>query len=227
MRLLESRLRKIIREELQSAVAQLAPEIDDETSDLEEPHYELPKGEWVLLEPGDPIRDMVQKDLYDLVNQTYGDIGGHVKVQGSGDMSRYPIWVVIDHDEDPELDVGIFGKAQSGTKSGGVGHDGSGKSRALYKTTSADIRSGGSIAGVGNWWGEVSGSPAYALLKRGAPAVENEDMVRALMPGKKIVWHGEHPDPDADPMFKSVKGWYTKDFGDSAHTKIIIGNPDI
>jgi hypothetical protein len=224
VRISESRLRKFIH----NALLELAPMLPPEESVVEEPSYELPKGEWVLLSPGDPIRDAVQKDLYDLVSQTYSDIGGHVKITGAGDMGRYPIWVVIDHDEDPDIDIGIFGKNQSGTKSGGVGHDGSGASTSMYKTTSADIRSGGSIGGVGNWWGEVSGKAAYALLSRGAPAVEDEAQVRALMPGKKIVWHGEHPDPKAAGMFKSVKGWYTKDFGSGGdHTKIIIGNPNI
>jgi hypothetical protein len=201
--------------------------IPPEEGAMEEPKYELPKGEWVLLSPGDPLRDAVQQDLYDLVAQTYSDIGGHVKISGAGDMGRYPIWVVIDHDDDPDVDIGIFGKPVSGTKSAGVGHDGSGASTSMYKATSADIRSGGSIGGVGNWWGEVSGKAAYALLSRGAPAIEDEAQVRALMPGKKIVWHGEHPDQNADGMFKSVKGWYTKDFGAKSHTKIIIGNPDI
>jgi len=222
MRISESRLRKFIRRALLEQAAGVPP--------VEEPKYDLPKGEWVLLSPGDPLRDAIQQDLYDLVSKTYADVEGgkHVKISGAGDMGRYPIWVVIDHDEDPEIDIGIFGKQQFGAKSGGVGHDDSGASTSMYKATSADIRSGGSIGGVGNWWGEVSGKAAYALLKRGAPAVEDEAQVRALMPGKKIVWHGEHPDPKAAGMFKSVKGWYTKDFGSGGdHTKIIIGNPDI
>ena len=228
MRITESRLRKIIREELLEQAAALPPGPPG-AEEIEGSKYELPKGQWVLLSHGDPLRDAIQQDLYDLVSQTYEEIGGHVKISGPGDMGRYPIWVVIDHDEDPDVDIGIFGKSQSGTKAGGVGHDGSGASSSMYKTTSADIRSGGSIAGVGNWWGEVSGKAAYALLNRGAPAIEDEATVRALMPGKKIVWSGEHPDGEkAAPLFRTVKGWYTKDFGEGGeHTKIIIGSPEI
>ena len=76
-----------------------------------------------------------------------------------------------------------------------------------------------------SWWGEVSGKPAYAMIKRGAPAVEDESTARRLMDGDDFVWHGEHPDPNAPPMFKSVNGWYTKKFGDKSSTKIILGSP--
>ena len=84
---------------------------------------------------------------------------------------------------------------------------------------------GGQIGGVSNWWGEISDRPAYAMLSRGAPAVEDEQKVAELLAGDNYVWHGEHPDPNAPALFKSVKGWYTKTFGDHAATKIILGSP--
>ena len=49
----------------------------------------LPKGEWVNVEPGDPLRDTIQQDLYDLVQATYADIGGHFKIQSPESLGRY------------------------------------------------------------------------------------------------------------------------------------------
>ena len=186
----------------------------------------LPQDEWVLLQPGDERRDLIKDDLYKMVQSTYADIGGHFKIQGAGDLDRYSYWVVKDIDDEPDVDVAIMGKPDNGgVKMGAAANDGSGAAAAEYKNKSSELRAGGSIDGVGNWWGEVSGKPAYAMIRRGAPAVENEDMARMLMAGDDFVWHGEHPDPNADAMFKSVKGWYTKKFGSHESTKIILGSP--
>ena len=63
------------------------------------------------------------------------------------------------------------------------------------------------------------------MIKRGAPAVEDEQKVAQLLAGDDYIWHGAHPDPNAPPIFKSVNGWYTKSFGSKKSTKIILGNP--
>jgi hypothetical protein len=192
---------------------------------------EFPKGKWVALQPGSPDFESVREHLYKLVNDAYADMeGGHIKITGKGPgiLDRYRFWVVVDHDEDPELDIAIFGKPEFGAKSGGVGHDGTAASVGLYKQTSADLRKGGSVGGIGNWWGEVSGKAAYGLIRRGAPAIEDEAAVRALLAGDRIIWHGAHPSETAPDMFKSVNGWYTKDFGPGGkHVKILLGNPAI
>ena len=62
-------------------------------------------------------------------------------------------------------------------------------------------------------------------MSRGAPVVEREDIVRKLLEGDAITWHGVHPDPDAAPLFKKYKGWYTRNIGGEDHTKIIVGSP--
>lgn len=189
----------------------------------------FPKGQWVSIDPESSDFQELSDHLYDLVNNAYAGLdGGHIKITGKGpeSLSRYKFWTVLDHDADPDIDVTLFGKPELGTKSGGVGHDGSKESIRIYKQKSAEIRGGESIGKIKNWWGEVSGKAAYALIKRGAPAVENPDRAAELLAGDKYEWHGEHPDPDAPEMFKKVKGWYTKDFGSKGkHTKIIIGNP--
>ena len=185
----------------------------------------LPKGEWILLEPGDPRLHIIRDEIWDLVDRTYASMGGHTKMSSAEDLSRYRYWVVQDLDEDPSVDVAIFGKPELGAKMGGAANDGSRAASSAYKTKSAELRSGGSVGGVTNWWGEVSGRPAYAMITRGAPVIEDEDEVARLLAGDRYEFHGEHPDPDANPVFKSVKGWYTKWFGNDPHTKIIVGNP--
>ena len=196
-----------------------------EYSNTSEPEI-LNKGEWTLLQTGDPRREIVKNDLYDMVCQTYAPIGGHFKICEPRDLDRYNYWVVNDLDEDPNIDVAIMGKPDiAGNKLGAAANDGSKLASKAYKDKSAELRAGGSIQGVGNWWGEVSGKPAYAMLKRGARAVEDEAKVAELLAGDDYIFHGEHPDPNAPPLFKSARGWYTKKFGSKSSTKIILGNP--
>ena len=211
---------------LRDYIRALIREAASDTADDVPPGQVLPQDEWVMLQSGDPRREMIKDDLFKMVQTTYEDIGGHFKIQGASDLDRYAYWVVKDLDDEPDADVAIVGKPDTGgVKMGGAANDGSGAAAAEYKTKSAELRSGGSVDGIGNWWGEVSGKPAYAMLKRGAPAVEDEETARRIMAGDDIEWHGEHPDPDAPPVFKAAKGWYTKKFGSVASTKIIIGSP--
>lgn len=214
-------LRKLIRE--------IIEEEELSKKDLNLPMPQFPKGTWQAIVPGTPEFEAVQNHIYGLVNTAYGGMeGGHIKITGKGpeSLSRYRYWVVNDHDDDPEIDIAIFGKPEFGTKSGGVGHDGTADSVGLYKNKSAELRKGGTAGGIGNWWGEVSGKAAYGLIRRGAPAVEDEAQVAKLLAGDNYIWHGEHPSPSAPDLFKQVKGWYTKDFGPGGkHTKIILGIP--
>lgn len=188
----------------------------------------LTKGQWEMLASGDPRRQQAQQELFDILQATYAGIGGHFKVQSPGDLERYNFWAVADIDDDPEIDVALFGKPDiGGTKMGGAANDGSPAAAAAYKDKSSKLRAGESLGGVGNWWGEVSGKPAYAMISRGAPAVEDEAQVMQLLDGDAVVWHGEHPDPNAPAVFRSKKGWYTKTFGGKKSTKIILGSPSI
>lgn len=192
------------------------------------PESSLPKGEWVSVEAGDPMRSVIADDLYDLLQATYAPIGGHFKVKKPSDLERYRFWVVADLDDDPEPDVALFAKPDiGGTKMGAAANDGTSAAANAYKSKSAELRAGGSIGSGSNWWGEVSGKPAYAMLKRGAPAVEDEALVMQLLAGDDVVFHGAHPDPNAPDLFKSVNGWYTKKFGAKSSTKIILGSPNL
>lgn len=225
MRITESRMRQLIREELESLPG-YSPADDDLPPRPDATTFE--KDKWELLTPEDPRRELVQQQLFDLVTQTYAPIGGHVKIQAPKSLDRYSYWAVADLDDDPDIDIGLFGKPDiGGAKMGGVGHDGSPVAKTAYKEKSAELRSGGSIGGVGNWWGEVSGGPAAALIKRGAPAIEDEARVLALLDGDNVIWHGEHPTAPEGSIFRQVSGWYTKMFGSEGHTKIIMGSPNL
>jgi hypothetical protein len=192
---------------------------------IEHEEEALPKGDWVLLQPGDPRRDRVKDEVFDIVQSSYADLGGHFKIGSPGDLDQYTYWAVVDLDEDPEVDAGILGKSKGGgAKMSVVASDGSGPGAAAAKDTPASLASGGSLGGVGGWWGEMSDKMAYAVIKRGGPALEDEARVRQLV-GDDIVWHGEHPDPNAPAVFKSVKGWYSRSIGGHEATKVIIGSP--
>jgi len=217
MRLTETDLRRVIRK-LISEVQNL-PTTQFTT---------LPKDEFILVKPGDPLRTTISQELFDIVTQTYAPIGGHYKIQQPSDLGEeYEYWVVADVDEDPEADVGLFGNPRKGgTKLGAAGNDGSKVAKDAYKNYSTTLRKGGTIGGVGNWWGEVGDKPAYAMIKRGAPAIESEEKVRELIGDKnQFQWHGKHPDPDAPDVFKQVNGWYSRKIGPHVHLKIILGNP--
>ena len=207
---------------LRAYIRQIITEQEENSRNLK-----LKKGEWHLLSPGTDDFELAKMDLWDIINTTYEYAGGHVKLPNPESLNRYQFWVVKDLDRDDKIDVAIFGKPEFGVKSGGAANDGSSAAAAEYKSKSADLRKGGSVAGIGNWWGEISGKPAFAMITRGAPAIENENEVAALLGGDDYTWHGEHPDPDAHPVFQSVKGWYTKNFGGKSHTKIILGNPSL
>ena len=72
----------------------------------------LPKGEWVLLQPGDERREAIKSNLYDMVCQTYAatKAGYHFKICKPQDLERYTYWVVQDLDDDPHADVALLGK---------------------------------------------------------------------------------------------------------------------
>lgn len=206
---------RLLREYVRALIEEL-----ESSNDLQ-----LPKGKWVMVKPGDPRRETIKQNIFDLVSKTYAPIGGHFKIKSPEDLESSTYWAVQDLDDDPDVDVVMLAKSESGAKMATAANDGSSAAASSYKEKSVDLFKGGDIDGIGNWWGETSDKVAYALLSRGAPAIEDEMTVRRIMPGDRIVWHGEHPDPNAPEVFKRAKGWYTKFFGTHPSTKIVLGNP--
>ena len=197
-----SKLKHIIREEI-----------------LRELQY--PKNKYIEVTDPNEI-DELKDTLFKLIQTAYAPIGGHVKFKSPSDVldPELTFWRVADVDDDPEVDVTLFGKeTPHGTKISGMGHDGEIaniknlliKFNQILKTTGTYI--------------EVSG-PAYDSLvgKGGAPTVDDEETVMDILGPRRAgetTWHGEHP---TDPS-KKGNGWYTRTIGGGEHTKIMAGIP--
>jgi hypothetical protein len=51
------------------------------------------------------------------------------------------------------------------------------------------------------------------------PVINDEEKVRAILKGKDLEWHGEHPEGKQEG-----DGWYTRKIGGKAVTKTLAGN---
>ena len=182
---------------------------------------EYPKGKYVQVTNSKELEDL-QSQLFDLIQNAYASIGGHVKFKSPSDIMNPEVtyWKVADVDEDPEIDVTTFGKnTKYGIKHTGMGHDG-GKSniKSLLKYKTNLLKSPGHYV-------EVSG-PAYKAFVGygGAPIVDDEEIVMNILGPRRAgetTWHGEHPTDSS----KSGEGWYTRKIGGSPHTKTMVGIP--
>lgn len=174
------------------------------------------KNKTVHLHAGEEMADANEPDLIDMIKTSYAKVGGHPKLQNVGDLSsEYPDWVVIDIDDDPEVDVGAFGRSNAkGMKLGASATDGTAAAKAAMNNLKRQLMTNG-------WWAETSGAPTHiAINKLGLKPLEDEQMVRDLLAGKDIEWHGEHP----EGLFPGTKGWYSRKIGDVSHAKIIVGD---
>ncbi len=176
---------------------------------------DYPKGQYIPL--GDKEKQQAKQDLFDLIQNAYKSIGGHVKFKSPDDVmdSDLQFWRAADLDDDPELDVVYFGKiTPSGVKHTGIGHDGE---RGNIKNLL--IRKSGELKSPGNYV-EVSGAAFDSFVnKGGVPPVEDEDKVRTILKGKELEWHGKHPQGT-----KPGNGWYTRTIGGKKLTKTLAGN---
>jgi len=175
---------------------------------------DFPKGQYVPL--GDEEKKQAQKDLFDLIDNAYKSIGGHVKFKSPSDVMdpELEFWRAADLDDDPELDVVYFGKKTPfGTKHTGIGHDGErGNIKNLLIKKSSELKSPGNYV-------EVSGAAFDSFVgKGGVPTIDDEDKVRAILGSKDIEWHGKHPKGT-----KPGNGWYTRTIGGQKLTKTLAG----
>ena len=182
---------------------------------------EYPKGKYVQVTDPKELEDL-QSQLFDLIQNAYASIGGHVNFKSPSDVMdpELTYWKVADIDSDPEIDVTTFGKTtKHGIKHTGLGHDGDGpniKSLLKYKT---DL-----LKTPGNYV-EVSGDAFDSFVGYGgAPIVDDEEIVRNILGPRRsseTTWHGKHPTDSS----KSGEGWYTRILGGGEHTKIMVGIP--
>ncbi len=164
--------------------------------------------------------DQLAQNLFDLVNNSYSKIGGHPDVKSPSDITSPDIdhWLVADTDNDPEIDVTAFSKKRAGgNKFSGLGHDGdrSNIKNLLTKLTSM-------LKTKGNYM-EVSGDAFRTFVINGnVPTVDDENVVRKILKGKSITWHGKHPTNKDLPG----NGWYSRNIeGLGQSLKTMIGNP--
>lgn len=175
---------------------------------------EYPKGQYIPL--GDEEKQEAKQDLFDLIQNAYKDIGGHVKFSDAEDVLDHDLqfWRAADLDDDPELDVVYFGKiTPSGIKHTGIGHDGE---RPNIKNLL--IRKSAELSSPGNYV-EISGAAYDSFVgKGGVPVISDEEKVRAIL-NRDLEWHGEHPTGKHDG-----NGWYTRTIGGQKLTKTLAGN---
>ena len=176
---------------------------------------DYPKGQYIPLD--DKEKQQAKQDLFDLIQNAYKDIGGHVKFKSPDDVmdSGVQYWRAADLDDDPELDVVYFGKVTpSGVKHTGIGHDGDrGNIKNLLIRKSAELKSPGNYV-------EISGAAFDSFVsKGGVTPIEDEEKVRAILNKKDLEWHGKHPQGK-----KPGNGWYTRTIGGQKLTKTLAGN---
>ncbi len=177
-------------------------------------------GKWVDL-PSLKNDPKTAKELFKLVQNAYRKIGGHLKVKSPMDLMGGKITVIgaIDLDSDTEPDAVKLAKRKvGGTKSVGMGHDGSpAAKKAVVAKTAQDLKTKGFFA-------EMSDAIAHIMLtKHHVKSVNDEKKVRKILKGKDIEWVGAHP----DGKYPRNPGWYYRVIGGSRHLKIMLGLPTI
>jgi hypothetical protein len=176
---------------------------------------DFPKGKYISLKGEELVQ--AKQDLFNLIQTAYKDVGGHLNFKSPENILDPDIdfWRAADLDEDPGLDVVYFGKKTSfGNKHTGMGHDGKKPNiKNLLIKKSNDLKAPGNYI-------EVSGD-AYKVFveKGGVPVIEDENLVRSILKGKDIKWHGKHPSNKY-----SGNGWYTRNIGGVPVTKVMAGN---
>lgn len=176
------------------------------------------KGDIVNVATNNDTAISVAADVSDLVNKTYGGMGGFPGADTpEGVLNRFTDFYLSDVDEDPEPDAGILYTDWKGSKkASALVTDGGPESKLkLRDMMNLFFNQNGS-------WIEVSGAPANILIsKMGMPTVDDEETVRKLLPQiKDLRWHGKHPEG-----IPYGNGWYTRNIAGHDETKIIVGNP--
>ena len=169
------------------------------------------KNKWIeLLRRGD--KEELKKNLYVLVHNAYGPIGGHVRVSSIDKVldPELTYWEAIDDDSDPEADAVVFGKKnRNGVKISGFGHDGSSRSKhdLMAKQTTLLNKPG--------YWVEASGRPAEIMYGKHVPYVDDPKVIEKLfkMP---VTWLNN-------------KGWYIRDVSKALRSdkETVFGKPRV
>lgn len=156
--------------------------------------------------------EKLKKELFVLINNSYGPIGGHVRVSSVNKVldPALTYWEAVDDDSDPQADAVIFGKkTKGGIKVSGMGHDGSSNSKSdLMNTFVKQLSKSG-------YWAESSGRFAEVMYGKGTPYVKDPKVVEKLF-GQKIEWMND-------------KGKYRRKIDNKLRSEIetVFGKPKI
>ena len=163
----------------------------------------------------------LEDSLVDMLQGSYQFMGGWKGLETPEALKkRFTNFYLIDIDDDPEPDAGIYYTDWDGSRKASaiVSDETSDGKSAVRKLMKDFFTKSGS-------WIEVSGAPAnIAIKKLGLDFVSSEKEIRSLLnklPQEDIEFKGKHPDPSVD----YGDGWYTRTIGDKRVTKIIVGKP--
>ena len=165
------------------------------------------KNVWLYLT--DEEKEEFANDIFNLIDTAYEPIGGNPNYKSPSDVvgsERGANYMVIDLDDDPGFDaVKVSKNKPTGTKSVGMGHDGSkpAKSSAV-NITSLMLKEPGHYI-------EVSGRLKDILMSKGVPVVTDKETINRVMKGKEIEINDD--------------GTYSRSIGGEMHTKTLMGNP--
>lgn len=148
-----------------------------------------------------------QEQLYFLYDCAYGSIGKHI---GSKEelIRKYPLFEILDHDEDPDIDIFIAMKdTRFGKKVAALGHDGKKKSRK------AVIIKMLSLMKTRGYYTEASDAIEKLLRKNGFDNIKDEEVIEKVMGHKgDLIFEGD--------------GYYSRGLGSiGRHTKALFGSP--
>lgn len=165
----------------------------------------LEKNKWTSI-PKEELEDY-KKLIFDLIDTAYSGIGGHSNIKSPQDIASHgDEFDVINLDADPEPDgVTIAKKREGGKKFVATGHDGSSAAKsAVVNHKAKELQQPG-------YYIEASGKMAEILIGKGVAVVTDEDVVRKVLKGKEIEWHGD--------------GSYTREIGGEKKVKVLLGKP--
>jgi len=166
----------------------------------------LEKDKW--LETNNNRFDSEQEgDLWTLYDIAYGAIGKHI---GSKEelIRKYPVFEVIDNDDDPDIDIFIAMKSTPfGKKIAAMGHDGTRKSKKAVIVKMLNLLS------QRGYYTEASDKIEEILRRGGMDNIKDPDVIMTIMGSKgDIILEGD--------------GYYSRSLGSiGRHTKALFGNP--
>jgi hypothetical protein len=160
-----------------------------------------PKNEYVQLNKNDV--DEFKQNLFDIINQSYAYIGGHIEFQKPDDLvnSDLNFWIGADIDEDPDADTIIGGKTTNfGTKLTASAQDGSREAKISVSKKMAELLK------TKGFYAETNKDLA---MKRGLNWEKDEKIIRKVVNKTDIKMNED--------------GSYNRNIGGAPHEKVLVG----